>query len=87
MLLDVVDLLAFVLLDDHLVGDAGVLHVADAIHQALLHVELAACVIEVLGGHRDDQVITQGLGPLQQAAMAVVEEIERSVGDDAHQAP
>ena len=34
ILLDVVDLLAFVLLEDHLVGQATVLHVLDAIHQA-----------------------------------------------------
>ena len=83
VLLDVVDLLAFVLLDDHLVGEAAVLHVLDAIHQALLDVQLAAGVVEVLGRDRDDQVVTQGAGALEEASVPVVEQVERSVGDDA----
>ena len=79
---DVIDLLAVVLLRYHLVGDAEGLHGLDAVHQRLLHVDLAAVLVEVRGGNAHDQVVAQLLCPAQQVYMSVVQQVERAVGDD-----
>jgi hypothetical protein len=85
--LDVVDLLALVLLDDHLIGEAALLDILDPVHEALLDVQLAAGVVEVLGGDGDDQVVAEGAGAFEEASVPVMEQVECSVGDDAHGTP
>ena len=79
--LDVLDLLPDMVLDNDLIGEAGLLDVLDARHQGVHDVELAARLIEALRRHADDQVVAQRLGALKQTVVALMKEIERAVGD------
>jgi len=81
--LDVVDLLALVLLDDHFVDQSGGFDIADALERALPDVHLAAAVVVLLGRDPDDQVITKCLCAFQQPQVTFVEQVEGAVGDDA----
>lgn len=78
---NIVNFLTLVLLDDNFVRQAGGPHALDALHQGLLHIDLAPGLVEILGGHAHDQVIAQRLGPLKQADMAVMQQIIGSVCD------
>ena len=79
---DVVDFLAVVLLRYHLIGDTEGLYGLDAIHQRLLHIDLAAILVEVRGSDAYDQVVAQLFCPAQQVYVSVVQQVERAVGDD-----
>ena len=69
-------------LDDDLIGEAGFFYVLDARHQGVDDVQLAPCLVETFRGDADDQVIAEGFGPLQEAVMALMEEVECAVCDD-----
>ena len=79
---DIIDFLAVVFLGYHLIGNAEGLHGLDAVHQRLLHINLAAVFVEVRGSDAHDQVVAQLLRPAQQVYVSVVQQVERAVGDD-----
>ena len=80
--LDVVDLLPFVLLDDHLIDVARLLDRLDTFHHAVPCVHLPALKIEVVSGHPHNQPITKLLCPAQQIDMPLMQYIKGTVGDD-----
>ena len=80
--LDVVDLLAHIVLDDDLVGQARGLHGLHALEHVVAHVELAALAVEIVVGDAHDEVVAQFLSPPQQVDVALVQEVVGAVSDD-----
>ena len=44
--LDVVYFLTLIFLDDYLIGQSGPLHIVDAFHERLLHIQFPSCPVE-----------------------------------------
>src|SRR3712207_2558745 len=82
--LDVVDFLSFVLLDDDFVGQSGSPHGLDTLHQRLLNVDFAPFPVESVGRDTHDQIVTQGLCPLEQTLVAAVKQVVSAISNDLY---
>ena len=79
--LDILDLLPEMVLDDDLVRETGPADIVNPGHNVIHEIQLAACLVEMLRRHPDDQIIAQRLRPLQQAVMPLMKQVKCSVRD------
>lgn len=78
---DVVNLLALVLFNDYFVSNPELLDRTHALVEGLGNVNLPAHLVEAIGGYAHDQVVAERLGAFQQAHMAPVQKVVRSICD------
>lgn len=82
VLLDIINLLAYIVLDDDLVSISRRLHGLNALQDIVPGVEFPTSLVERVTRNPDDQVITQLFRPPQQVDMPLMQQVVCSVCDD-----
>ncbi len=80
--LDIINLLAYIVLDDDFVGIPRRLHGLNAFQDIVPGVEFPTSLVERVTRNPDDQVITQLFRPPQQVDMPLMQQVVCSVCDD-----
>ncbi len=78
---DIINFLPLVFFYDDLVGQSRGAHRLNALHEGLLHIDFSTGLVEVVCGYTDDQIVPQCLGALEQANVAIVQQIVGSVSN------
>ena len=79
--LNVINLLADIVLDNHLVGKARCAYSLDTFQHVVADIQLSALAVEIVVGNPDNQVVAEFLRPAQQVDMPLVQQIECAVRD------
>ena len=80
--LDIINLLALVLFNDHLVGIPRILDSLDPFHHTVPCVELSALHVEVVRGHADNQIVPEFFRPSEKIDVTLMQDIKSAVCDD-----
>ena len=72
--------LSLIFLYDYFVSQACCPHAFDSLHQGLLYIYFSTALIKALGRYSNNQVVSQGLCPLQKPSVPTMQQIISSIG-------
>ena len=79
VLSDVGDFLPLIFLGNNQVGNARLLNGMHTLGKRLMHIQFAPHAVEVVRGHTNNQVISQGLRTAQKSLVPVMEHVIRAI--------